>query len=272
MRSVAEQVFVEGIDIDYSNFKVRYNPRHQNNVNTSEKENPTVDNDVVPGVPVWSIFTRNSLSELDGNPLIYAMKRERGWNFGSRKDKDAIKRQFDKILDKFLATHHYDITLVIPTSSHVNEMIASEIIRKDPSVEYIDGVLVKLTVDDVWSMVNTKGSSFMRHYRRMGENAVIEALTSLKNYLSKMKSAKRGKFTRHFVDDVEMRNVLDMTLKHNPDPISEDATKINNHDVLIIDDTISRGQTIREAVNTIRTCYRPNSISVLTMFSRLNAG
>ena len=268
-KPLEDKLLIEGIDIDYANFKVKYNPRHQNNVNTSEKENPTVDNEVVPGIPVWSIFTRNSLSMMDGNPLIYAMKKERHWTFGSKKDKDAILRQFDKILDKFLSTHHYDITLVIPTSSHINEFMASEIIEKDPSVEYIDGVLVKLTVDDIWSMVNTKDSRFMKHYRKDGSRAVEDALTRLDDYLGKMKLVKRGKFTRHLIDDEEMRNVLDATLKHNPDPISEDAAKITGHDVLIIDDTISRGQTIREAVKTIRDNYKPKSISVLTMFSKL---
>lgn len=66
-----------------------------------------------------------------------------------------------------------------------------------------------------------------------------------------------------------MRDVLDFTLKASVDCSAEDANNINGEDVLIIDDTISRGQTIKEACQIIQDTYAPKSITVLTLLSKL---
>ena len=43
---------------------------------------------------------------------------------------------------------------------------------------------------------------------------------------------------------------------------------INGKDILLIDDTLTFGQSIVESVNLILDAYTPKSITVLTMFSR----
>ena len=66
-----------------------------------------------------------------------------------------------------------------------------------------------------------------------------------------------------------MRNVLDFTFKLSDDYFAAYANKINDADVLIIDDVVSRGQTISEIVKIIKTSYAPKSITVLTLLSKL---
>ena len=85
-----------------------------------------------------------------------------------------------------------------------------------------------------------------------------------------MDDKKDGKFTRHLIKDSKMRNVLDKTLKLSNDKYAKYANKINGQDVLLIDDTISRGQTIKEACDIIQDSYAPKSITVLTLLSKLN--
>lgn len=65
-----------------------------------------------------------------------------------------------------------------------------------------------------------------------------------------------------------MRDALDKTFKISNDVCADDANLINSQDVLIIDDTISRGQTIREICNIINDTFVPKSITVLTLFSK----
>ena len=48
----------EGIDFDLANLTVSYNPNHEENVDTSEENNPSKDEEILNGIPVWSIFRR----------------------------------------------------------------------------------------------------------------------------------------------------------------------------------------------------------------------
>ena len=66
-----------------------------------------------------------------------------------------------------------------------------------------------------------------------------------------------------------MRDVLDSTLRLSDDRFAEFANKINGQDILIIDDTISRGQTVIEACRIMMESYSPKSITVLTLLSQL---
>jgi hypoxanthine-guanine phosphoribosyltransferase len=84
-----------------------------------------------------------------------------------------------------------------------------------------------------------------------------------------MDKQRNGTFSRHFIKDSEMRDVLDFTLKVSPDRFAEFANKINGRDILVIDDTISRGQTIKEACSILQESYSPKSITVLTLLSKL---
>ena len=90
-------------------------------------------------------------------------------------------------------------------------------------------------------------------------------LNELGRYFDDMRRYKKGVFVRHMVKDQEMRELLDLTMKLSDDKYAEYANYINGHDVLIIDDTISHGQSISEMLNIIKTSYAPRSITVLTL-------
>ena len=85
-----------------------------------------------------------------------------------------------------------------------------------------------------------------------------------------MNEKRNGSFSRLFVKDPDMRNVLDVTLKISEDRYAEFANKINGQHILLVDDTISRGQTITNACNIMMDSYAPKSITVLTLLSKLS--
>ena len=257
---------IEGIDIDRARLTVSYNPNHENNVDTSLDGNPTADNDLIPGVPVWSIFKRKQgLRRLDGNPLAYALKNELGWKFRSRQDRDAIIGQFNAIADKFLQEHpSYGVTIIVPSSNPLNVFIANTIISKAPNIEVIEGLVCKLTTNEIYDFVMNPKSRFRKFYKKDFDFALQE----LEGYLDEMDRTKGGTFVRHMVADQNMRNVIDRTVKLSPSNKAQFVDKINGSDLLIIDDVISRGQTINELVNLIRTSYAPKSITALTLFSQ----
>jgi phosphoribosylpyrophosphate synthetase len=201
----------------------------------------------------------------DGNPLLYALKQEKGWHFASNKDRNAIMNQIHSIASKFAEIYPIGITVLVPSGNQLNREIANIVLSKSKNSELIEGVICKITTEAVDDIVMEDGSKFRQYYR----NNFNAAYRELWIYLKEMNKKRNGYFSRHFIRNGEMRDILDFTLKASEDSCAEFANKINGCNILIVDDTISRGQTIKEACNIIAESYSPKSITVLTLLSKL---
>ena len=261
-----DSVINEGIDFDPHTKTVSYNPSHEENVDTSIEHNPTMDGDIVPNVQVWSIFKRKRGLRGDGNPLVYALKGEGGWTFRDESDRNAIEKQFDAIATKFATMYPVGVTILMPSGSELNMHIADVVMSKSRNAELIKGVICKLTTEEVDDIVLDFNSKFREFYKDEFNSKYYE----LGRYLDLMDKEENGYFSRHLIKNNQMRNVLDSTLKLSDDRFAEFANKINDQDVLIIDDTIRRGQSIKEACQIMLESYAPKSITVLTLLSKLN--
>ena len=136
---------------------------------------------------------------------------------------------------------------------------------KSKDAELIEGVICKLTTEEVDEIVLDFNSKFREFYKDDFNSKYFE----LGRYLDLMDKERNGYFSRHLIKNNQMRDILDSTLKLSDDRFAEFANKINGQDILIIDDTISRGQTIAEACQIMRDSYSPKSITVLTLLSSL---
>lgn len=261
-----DSVINEGIDFDPHTKTVSYNPSHEENIDTSIEHNPTMDGDIVPNVQVWSIFKRKRGLRGDGNPLIYALKGEGGWTFRDESDRNAIEKQFDAIATKFATMYPVGVTILMPSGSELNMHIADVVMSKSRNAELIEGVICKLTTEEVEDIVLDFNSKFREFYKDEFNSKYYE----LGRYLDLMDKERNGYFSRHLIKNTQMRDVLDSTLKLSDDRFAEFANKINGQDVLIIDDTISIGQSIKEACQIMLESYAPKSITVLTLLSKLN--
>lgn len=258
-----DSVINEGIDFDPHTKTVSYNPSHEENVDTSIEHNPTMDGDIVPNVQVWSIFKRKRGLRGDGNPLVYALNGEGGWTFRDESDRNAIEKQFDAIATKFATMYPVGVTILMPSGSELNMHIADVVMSKSRNAELIKGVICKLTTEEVDDIVLDFNSKFREFYKDEFNSKYYE----LGQYLDLMDKERNGNFSRHLIKNNQMRDVLDSTLKLSDDRFAEFANKINDQDVLIIDDTISRGQSIKEACQIMLESYAPKSITVLTLLS-----
>lgn len=266
IKESVDKVLNEGIDFSYKDMTVSYNPSHEENVDTSVENNPTYVEDIVPNVRVWSIFKRKRGNFSDGNPLLYALKGENRWHFRSDADRLAIETQIDRIATKFASLYPIGVTVLIPSDNELNKYIANAIMSKSKNSKLLEGVICKLTVEEVERMVTAENSEFRKHY---GEN-VEAAFRRLFTYFEEMKAKKNGRYSKHYVLDSEMRDVVNVTLKLSEDRYAEFANVINGENILIVDDTISRGQSIKETCKILTESYSPNSITVITLMSRLN--
>lgn len=178
---------------------------------------------------------------------------------------ESIEKQFDAIATKFVSLYPIGVTVLIPSGNELNKHIAEVVMSKSKNAELIEGVICKLTTEEVDDIVLDFNSKFREYYK----GRFKEAYYSLVSFFDKMNKKRKGTFSRHLIKDPEMRDVLDLTLKVSRDRYAEFANKINDQNILIIDDTISRGQSIKEACNIMMESYAPKSITVLTLLSKL---
>lgn len=161
--------------------------------------------------------------------------------------------------------NHIESTVFL-SGSKLDMYIANVVMSISKHAELIEGLIRKLTTEEVEQIVLDFDSTFRKHYKDDFNTKFFQ----LGDYLDEMENKRNGSFSRHFIKDSEMRNVLDKTLKLSDDVFARFANKINGQDILIIDDTISRGQSIKEICSIIQESYAPKSITVLTLLSKLN--
>ena len=143
----------------------------------------------------------------------------------------------------------------------------ADIVEEHLHCKYLKGVLRKLYIGEVLEHVLEDNSTFRKIYKNDFDNALKE----LETYFAKMSPNTHypmdAVFKRHKIANAEMRNAIDKTLAV-ADPNSYHS-ELNNKDVLIIDDIISRGASIRESIKIIKQTYTPKSITILTLLSKL---
>lgn len=157
------------------------------------------------------------------------------------------------------------VTILMPSGNELNNHIAEIVLSQSKNAELIEGVICKITTQEVDKIVLDFNSKFREYYK----DNFNEAYYELGRYLDEMDKQRNGYFSRHLVTNNKMRDILDFTLKLSDDRFAEFANKINGQDILIIDDTISRGQSIKEACQIMMDSYAPKSITVLTLLSKL---
>ncbi len=256
-----KDVLNEGIGFDENRLTVSCNPSHEDNIETSEETNPAMVSKYGDNVEVWSIFKRKSGRKDDGNPLVYALKGEGGWKFKTNKDKNAVYSQIEKITAKFFSTHSSNVTIILPSVGRLNSMFANIIMSYNKGSIFIDDLMIKMDTDEVRRLILLKDSPFRKVYNT--PDLFERALAVFDIYADKMGDIYRT----HLMHDKDIRSVVEKTIRINYPQIAKYFDSINNKDVLVIDDNIGRGSSIKAAIRELKNCYSPNSITFLTLFS-----
>ena len=213
----------------------------------------------------YSMFKRVNNILGDANPALHGLKDEYGWKITNPED---FWNRFDELLSSFFAEHQTDVIVVLPSNHDVNMEIAKHIKKVSPNTKIISDVIGKLTTLEVFRMADAENSYFKRYWKKKGEN-MESAFKRLDYYLNIMDKKHNGYFSYHDIDDIQMRQSLINTMEALPESYTLYNNEINNKNVLLLDDSITFGQSVGSAVNALELCYLPKSINLLTMFSRL---
>lgn len=257
-----DNYIVEGLNIDVDNKTVSLTDNHVSGVDFSLVNNPVYDKH--NGYDVISIFKRTPLTDInntqrDGNPFIYALKNKNGWKFNiTLEEINKYIRRFLNICKKI--KNKYDTIIITPSASDINEKFMKVISRQVDADNIINEYFVKLSKEeiidddliDIERIRNDYGNSYEsvmseihRSFRRMKGNT-FEAKYVKKEYLKYIK----------YIDT----NGDDNIRKY-----------IDNKDILLLDDTISSGETVSQCINGILSNFIPKSITIITLLSKVKS-
>jgi hypothetical protein len=257
--AIKENLEREEIDVS-SERAVTMTDSHENLVDTSVVNNPTCTKDIIPSIEVWSLFKRKEGGVNDGNPLLYALKHEKNYQLTNP---NFVYKRIEDLCDAFIRSHpNMDVTLAIPSTNSLNKFLYETLKRKCKGIMVIDNLMIKMTVEEVDDCIFEKTSLFRKTY---GAN-YAQAHEAFETYCSKMKD---GTFRLHLIKDMNMRKTIEHTIKLSDRFYGKYMEAINGKNILIVDDSVTNGQTITEAYKIIAECYEPKSITILTLMSPL---
>lgn len=242
---------VEGIDIDNVKKIVKFNNSHEENTDTSEYLNPTYYK--IKEIDVISIFKRKQNTDKnDGSPLIHALKGNYNWKID---DKSVLQlfKQFIKISKKI--KDNYDTIISIQSSSSLNTNFLYRLNKVIKSENQITDIFSKLPASEILEKyVDTPN---------MSEKDAQIIINSLRQMIE-----KDDYFTYKEIPTNLRKYICNSCTIYGND-ILKYSEMINDKDILILDDTISSGETISDNVKVIRDTFQPKSITVITLFSKL---
>lgn len=242
------------------------------NLKVEIETNNGVEIRIIP-VTFYSIFRRfrdedERVKESDANPLIYALKNERGWSI-SRSDRNKIMAILKKVAVKFKREFNGNVTIVMPSSKGLNDAFAKCMQEVAPNTKLITKMLSKRKAMEIYENVEKIGKSPFQEYYKNKKGGVDEALQRLFDLCDDMSKRGEGNFTFHDIPSTGgMRDLITKTLMYTDRSFAQYAEAINGKDILLLDDSLYHGNTIRDAVELIESVFKPKSYTALTMFSR----
>ena len=255
-----DNYIVEGLNININDKTVSLTDTHDKGIDFSLINNPVYDK--YKAYNVISIFKRTQLTDTnnvkrDGNPFIYKKKKKNGWKF------KITNEEINKYIKRFLEickkiNSKYDTIIITPSSSNLNDKFMKVISKQVNADKVINEYFIKLSKEEIIDddlidkeqLRNDYGNSYERvleeinrSFRRM-KGRSFEAKYINKEYLKYIKYISSN-------NDENLRQYID------------------NKDILLLDDTISSGETISQCIDGILSNFIPKSITIITLLSKL---
>ncbi|HBC3539148.1 TPA: hypothetical protein KDZ97_003682 [Vibrio parahaemolyticus] len=212
-----------GIDIGNAN-AVSLNESHEYRLITGVTRNPGVSKKGKLQVKCVYRRTKDGDFERDGNPFIYALKRNGRFSI-TNAELYRFKPSFEQIIANMTNGMNVDFVLGMPSSSNVVTHFGRRVARKLKAV-YIDDYFIKKTVGEVLAEFDMDAVR-KQHKRR---------IKSLLNTYGKMN--QESEISLKKVDN-NLRHYFEPVL-HNP---NYSGVKVTG-DVLLADDLLSTGTTL----------------------------
>ena len=256
-----DNYIIEGLNIDPNEKIVSLTDNHNKGLDLSLINNPVYS--TYKGYNVISIFKRTKLYDIndvqrDGNPFIYALKNKNGWKFKIT-DKEIHKyiKRFLEICKKIKSS--YDTIIITPSSSDINEKFMKVISNQVNCKDIINEYFVKLSKEEIIDDDLIDKDQIQNDYG----NNYTKVLAEINRSFRRMKGES---FEAKYIKKEYLKYIKYISTNSN-DNIRD---KIDNKDILLLDDTISSGETLSQCIEGIISNFNPKSITIITLLSQLN--
>lgn len=277
----------EGIDLyprKDGGFKIAWNSSHDRGIKATPTSKPVKFDLTIPGldiqegkIQVFSILQRTDLEHQkgDGNPLIHLMKGDPKYEFKTGKDKQMVYDCINGILKNFVKEFFEQINskvgvVLCPSGNALNMSFAKKLNslakKSGYDLEIFDEILAKISVNEIRArLFDEFDPTFNSWLASLPKRIASEKLRLLELDLKEMNKKHSGLFAFHLVHDFDTRkHITKSMVVERPG-----NDKLANADVLLIDDTMTTFQTVREACETLCESYIPKTLTALTLFSPL---
>ncbi len=238
-----------GIDITDDN-QILFNDTHQKLINTDIDFNPT--SSVTYNITIHSIYRRVKTRgyHSDGNPLIYALKNQKGYKI-SKSELKKFLYSFRYILSKLLQDKSYDLILVLPSSSNIAKEVAQRVSRVLVEDLIVQDVFEKRSVGEVIDDIDI--TVIANKDRQKG----------IKRQLSKLQKIDRDR-------TFSMKNIPPKVREYfSPIKLQSKFDFSSYKNILIVDDLLATGNSIRSARDIILSQNDKVKVEGLCLFSGL---
>lgn len=256
-----DNYIIEGLNIDPNEKIVSLTDNHNKGLDLSLINNPVYS--TYKGYNVISIFKRTKLYDIndvqrDGNPFIYALKNKNGWKFKIT-DKEIHKyiKRFLEICKKIKSS--YDTIIITPSSSDINEKFMKVISNQVNCKDIINEYFVKLSKEEIIDDDLIDKDQIQNDYG----NDYTKVLAEINRSFRRMKGES---FEAKYIKKEYLKYIKYISTNSN-DNIRD---KIDNKDILLLDDTILSGETLSQCIEGIISNFNPKSITIITLLSQLN--
>ena len=256
-----DNYIVEGLNININDKTVSLTDTHNKGIDFSLINNPVYDTH--KEFNVISIFKRTQLADTnnvqrDGNPFIYALKNKNGWKFKIT-DEEIHKyiRRFLEICKKIKSK--YDTIIITPSSSNINEKFMKVISKQVDADKVINEYFVKLSKEEIIDDDLIDKEQLRKDYGNSYERVLAEINRSFRRMKGKSFEAKK-KIKKEYLKYIKYIST------NNDENLRQ---YIDNKDILLLDDTISSGETISQCIDGILSNFIPKSITIITLLSKL---
>ena len=255
-----DSYIVEGLNIDPISKTVSLTDTHNNGIDFSLLNNPVYSK--YKEYDVISIFKRTKLYDIDnqqrdGNPFIYALKNKYGWKF------NITNEEIYKYIKRFLTickkiNSQYDTIIITPSTSDINEKFMKVISNQIKSKDILNEFFVKLSIEEIIDDDLINKEQIQNDY----PNEFNKVIAEIHHSFRRMKGTS---FEAKIMNKKYLKYIKYISTEYNEDIRS----KIDNKDILILDDTISSGETISQCINGVLSNFVPKSITIITLLSKL---
>lgn len=215
------------------------------------------------GWNVISIFKRTQLqnerSDVDGNPFIYALKGLHNYSFDITNE-DAYKymKRFLKNCSKIDKV--YDTIITVPSGHDINNRFMKSLASIIHAKYKIEKWFIKSKIEFAEESIDY--DAICNDYKYQHQiDYVFEQLYAA---LSKMEG---GYFKSKQCPKEYVKYVKDI-VTFDKSKISDVAPMIDGKNVLILDDTISSGESISRCASNIIETFNPKKVTLVTLLSK----